>query len=187
MELIKALAWPRRPSYLVGKGPCMITTYNGGRKDRGRIQKRGERGQSLVELAFALPVLLLLMIGIIEGAALVRDHMTLGNAVREGARAAALGRSTSAISNRLAQVASPLPLSAPNGSVTLTWSTNNGITWYPWPADMASSSTGAQINGVPSGSMIRVDATSLHNSLTGFIPYMTKTIARFAVLRREPN
>jgi len=35
--------------------------------------------------------------------------------------------------------------------------------------------------------MIRVDATSLHNSLTGFIPYMTKTIARFAVLRREPN
>ena len=35
------------------------------------------------------------------------------------------------------------------------------------------------------GGMIRVDVTSRHNSLTGFIPYMTKDLTRFAVLRRE--
>lgn len=165
----------------------MIKMFLGGRNHAGRFHNSGERGQSLVELAFALPVLLLLMIGIIEGAALVRDHMTLGNAVREGARAAALGRTSGAISNRVAQVASPLPISAPNGSLILTWSTNNGSTWYPWPSDITSSSSGSTINGVPAGAMIRVDATARHTSLTGFIHYMNRTLARFAVLRREPN
>lgn len=146
-----------------------------------------ERGQSLVELALSLPILLLLLIGVIEGGAMVRDFMTLGNAVREGARAAALGRTTPAITNRLAQVASPLAISSPNGSFVLQWSTNNGTTWYSWPADLTNPSTGQGYNAVPSGGMIRVDVTSRHNSLTGFIPYMTKDLTRFAVLRREPN
>ncbi|HPA20138.1 MAG TPA: TadE/TadG family type IV pilus assembly protein [Verrucomicrobiae bacterium] len=165
----------------------MIKLLRGVRRKGFGVSRGGERGQSLVELALSLPVLLLLMIGIIEGAALVKDHMTLGNAVREGARAAALGRSTGAITNRIATVASPLAITAPNGSFSLQWSTNNGTTWYAWPSDVTSPSSGQSINGVPSGGMIRVDASSRHSSLTGFIPYMTKSISRFAVLRREPN
>ncbi len=159
-------------------------TMGGGMVRRGRS---GNGGQSLVELALALPVLLFLLIGVIEGGAMIRDHMTLGNAVREGARAAALGRTTSAITNRLGKVASPLAITSPNGSFTLQWSTNNGASWYAWPADLTNPATGADYNGVPSGAMIRVDLTSRHNSLTGFIPFMTKNLTRFAVLRREPN
>ncbi|ACB85885.1 TadE/TadG family type IV pilus assembly protein [Natranaerobius thermophilus] len=45
-----------------------------------------ERGQALVELAFVLPVLLLLVFGIIEFGSIFHAQLTLNNASREGAR-----------------------------------------------------------------------------------------------------
>ena len=47
-------------------------------------------GQSTVELALVLPVLLVLVIGIVQVGLVVRDHVRVVHAAREGARAAAV-------------------------------------------------------------------------------------------------
>jgi Flp pilus assembly protein TadG len=51
---------------------------------------RCESGQAAVELALVLPVLLLLMVGILEFARAWNLHQVMTDAVREGARRAAL-------------------------------------------------------------------------------------------------
>jgi len=47
---------------------------------------RDERGQSLVEYALVLPILLLLLLGIMEFGIAVFNYNTIANAAREGAR-----------------------------------------------------------------------------------------------------
>lgn len=56
-----------------------------------------ETGQSLVEFAIMLPILLLVVMGIIEFGFIMNSYLTLQNAAREGARAGALGSSNSAV------------------------------------------------------------------------------------------
>ena len=51
-----------------------------------------ERGNSLVEIALVLPVLLVLFLGIIEVAFLLFAHVQVANAAREGARYGSLCR-----------------------------------------------------------------------------------------------
>ena len=71
--------------------------------------RRGARGQSYLELALVLPVLLVLMMGLVEVALLMRAQLVLTNATREGARLASRGvgddevveRVMSAFSNQL--------------------------------------------------------------------------------------
>ncbi len=66
---------------------------------RERILGTREKGQSVVEAAIALPILLLLAIGIVElGFALNAYNQTI-NASREGARFGSMGGSDSAISS----------------------------------------------------------------------------------------
>jgi Flp pilus assembly protein TadG len=52
---------------------------------------RDERGAALVELAFVLPILVLFVFGIVELGRAYSARIELTSAVREGARAAALG------------------------------------------------------------------------------------------------
>ena len=52
---------------------------------------RGGRGQSLVEFALVLPVLLIMIFGIIDFGMGLRSYISLTNATREGARFAAVG------------------------------------------------------------------------------------------------
>jgi Flp pilus assembly protein TadG len=56
-----------------------------------RIGRRQE-GQALVEFAFVVPVLLLLVLGIIQFGILFNNYITLTDAVRAGARQAAVSR-----------------------------------------------------------------------------------------------
>jgi Flp pilus assembly protein TadG len=51
-----------------------------------------ERGNSLVEIALVLPVLLVLFLGIVEVAFLLFAHVQVANATREGARTGSLCR-----------------------------------------------------------------------------------------------
>jgi Flp pilus assembly protein TadG len=60
-----------------------------GRLPRGAIGYR-EEGQSLVEMAFALPVLLLLLVFVVDVARAFDAYIVLTNAAREGARFATL-------------------------------------------------------------------------------------------------
>lgn len=54
--------------------------------------RRDERGAAIVEFAVLLPLLLLFMFGIIEYGRAYNARIELTSAVREGARAVALGR-----------------------------------------------------------------------------------------------
>src|ERR1043165_6975619 len=53
-------------------------------------KKRQKRGTALIELAMVLPILLILGMICSEGAGLLRAHMVLNNAAREGAHFSAM-------------------------------------------------------------------------------------------------
>ncbi len=55
-----------------------------------RPRVRGDEGQTLVEFALVLPVLLLLIIGILDFGLGLQNYVALGNAVREAAREASV-------------------------------------------------------------------------------------------------
>ncbi len=57
-----------------------------------RKQSSSERGQSLVEIALILPVILILFLGIAEVGFILYAHVQVANATREGARRGSLCR-----------------------------------------------------------------------------------------------
>ncbi|MDX1521613.1 MAG: TadE family protein, partial [Anaerolineae bacterium] len=57
------------------------------------LRTRG-KGQSLVEFALILPVLLMLLLGIIEGGRIIWAYVTVQNAAKNAARYAITGRPT---------------------------------------------------------------------------------------------
>lgn len=61
-----------------------------------RKQSGGEQGQSLVEIALVLPVLLICLLGTVDLGRAVYADITLSNAVREGGRAAVVITKTDA-------------------------------------------------------------------------------------------
>jgi Flp pilus assembly protein TadG len=56
---------------------------------------RDERGQTMTEFAIVLPVLCLLLFGVIQFGIVFNNYVTLTDAVRAGARKAAVSRQTS--------------------------------------------------------------------------------------------
>lgn len=65
-------------------------------QDEARLlakSRRRERGASIVEAAFVTPLFFLLIFGIFEFGFLFRNYLTIGNAGREGARAASVAGS----------------------------------------------------------------------------------------------
>ncbi len=57
---------------------------------KGRLI-RGAKGQSLVEFALVLPILMFIVFGIVDFGLGIRSYISLTNATREGARFAAVG------------------------------------------------------------------------------------------------
>ncbi|HQE06056.1 MAG: TadE family protein [Tepidanaerobacteraceae bacterium] len=66
-----------------------------------------ERGQTLVELALVLPVIILILFGTLEFGRLFHSYIVITNAAREGARLGAVGKSDEEIVSRIRE-ASPL-------------------------------------------------------------------------------
>jgi Flp pilus assembly protein TadG len=56
---------------------------------------RGDSGQTFVEFALVLPFLALIIFGILQFGLLFRDYISITDAARVGARAAAVNRTTS--------------------------------------------------------------------------------------------
>jgi len=56
---------------------------------------KSERGQTMVEFALVLPILLVLMLGIVQFGVAFNNYVTLTDAVRAGARKAAVSRNDS--------------------------------------------------------------------------------------------
>lgn len=69
---------------------------NESRLTRLRRMPRGGRGQSLVEFAMVMPLLVILIFGIIDFGMGLRSYISLSNATREGARFAAVGNEAGA-------------------------------------------------------------------------------------------
>ena len=60
-----------------------------------QVAKHEQRGQSLLEVAFLLPILVLLVVIVVDGARAFDAYIVLTNAAREGARFASLESSPS--------------------------------------------------------------------------------------------
>lgn len=93
----------------------------GFKRGRGRI---GEGGSVMVEAALIMPVFLLLIFGILEGARLGFDYNLLTHAVREGTRLAAVTPSLqiddAAVLNRVDEILQTGGLQATQRSLTFT-------------------------------------------------------------------
>ncbi len=81
---------------------------------------RREKGQSMVELALILPILLLLLFGTIEFGRVFYSYITITSAVREGARAAAVGKTDDEIKLRVKEATT---LSEVDDRLTFTYIT----------------------------------------------------------------
>lgn len=148
---------------------------------RGTGEHRARRrGVSLVEFALVMPVLLALVIGIMEFGWLTKNTLLLANATREGARTASLGGATTTIQTRITNSARPVSMAAPEGSIVMQFSKDDGTTYEAWPADDKGK------NGVPVGSMIKISSTAPHRTLTGFFPFLRgRKLQTFVAIRRE--
>jgi Flp pilus assembly protein TadG len=99
--------------------------------------RKGQRGQSLVELSFMLPVLLIVVFGIIDFGMGLRSYISLTNATREGARYASVGSTAgtyptncngttgTTVIGRVCVTVQPLKV-ADMQSVTVTYPTGQG-------------------------------------------------------------
>ena len=66
------------------------------------------KGQSLLETALVMPIMVLLVVGIIDFGILFNNYLIVSNASREGARKAAVGADNTAISASVLNAASTL-------------------------------------------------------------------------------
>lgn len=92
--------------------------------------RRGQRGQSLVEFALVMPVLLILVLGIMEFGFAITDQVSVTNAARDGARAGALKGGSAAAAIAQAQHSASGLISCPLQTPTATYSggTPNEVT-----------------------------------------------------------
>jgi Flp pilus assembly protein TadG len=142
-----------------------------------RRRSRRRKGSTLVEFAVVVPVLLGMLIGIMEFGWLVRNNHALSNATREGARFAALGKTTADTQER---VKSASPLALTNDNIALSYFNSSTNTWVAWPAD----SNGK--NAVPVDASLRVLVRAQHRPLTGFFKFLTsRSVEQSTVMRRE--
>lgn len=81
-------------------------------------KKMNNKGQSLVETALMLPVILILLTGIIDFGLLFNNYLIVSNASREGARAAVTGKTDAQIDAVVDNVA--VSLDPANLTVTIT-------------------------------------------------------------------
>jgi Flp pilus assembly protein TadG len=91
-----------------------------------RIEIRSERGQTMTEFAIVLPVLVLVVFAIIQFGIAFNNYVTLTDAVRAGARVAAVSRldpnRVATATNKVMQAASNLNTSSINVTVSSpTW------------------------------------------------------------------
>jgi Flp pilus assembly protein TadG len=102
------------------------------RDSRARRQprsRRAESGQSLVEMAILLPVLLVLVVGVVEVANGINTYITIVNSARDGARLASKGAANDAAIKSLVMAETDRlrdPLNS-NGDITVNRTLVDGV------------------------------------------------------------
>jgi Flp pilus assembly protein TadG len=94
------------------------------------VRAGSEEGSSLFELAMALPLLTMLLVGIIKGGILFYDYVTLADAVAVGARTLATSRgvSTACSSAETALTNAATNLVTSNITITISFPSSNTYT-----------------------------------------------------------
>ena len=103
-------------------------------------ERRGSRGQALVEFAIILPVFLMIAFGTIDFGSAFDASITVSNAAREGARAGVLAPTAAAVTARVRQVAGRLNDS--NLTVAVSCKTSAGAAC---PGGLAGAITGTTL------------------------------------------
>lgn len=86
-----------------------------------RNRAHDDNGQTMVEFILVLPVLLIVLFGIVQFGITFKDYVTLTDAVRAGARTAAVSRnSANPAADTIARVKSATDLTPANVAVTVT-------------------------------------------------------------------
>ncbi|MGI5822387.1 MAG: TadE/TadG family type IV pilus assembly protein [Dethiobacteria bacterium] len=68
-----------------------------------------KKGQSLVETALLLPIMLLAVLGLIQFAMIFSGQIVIASAAKEGARLAVVGKSDAAVKDKVMAVSSLMP------------------------------------------------------------------------------
>lgn len=89
---------------------------------------RNNRGQSIVELAMILPIIIILLFGIFEFGRVFNAHMVIANASRQGARVGSVGATVTEVESTVRTNASSLTLSDLTIVVSTTGSGGRGET-----------------------------------------------------------
>ena len=95
-----------------------------------RTHMKQERGQSVAEFALVLPLMMLILLGIVQFGMVFKQYITLTDAVREGARKAAVARHrtdrTTHVQNAVVTAGSDLGSGFTTGNVSVTSTWNHG-------------------------------------------------------------
>lgn len=92
---------------------------------------KNKRGQSLVELALILPIIVLLLFGTVEFGRVFYSYITITSAVREGAREAAVGKTDAEIEARIKEAVTLADLDTRLHISPITPSEGNRTTGVP--------------------------------------------------------
>ena len=158
-----------------------------------RMWKR--RDTAMVEFALVIPVIMLILVGLLEFGWMTKNRLQFANAVREGARDAAIGKSNTTVKTRIAERCSGIAGASTNPAdgkpaITIMRDDNNDANGYAYTitvGDKTADSSGVVYNDAPSGAAIQVTASMPQASLTG-IPFSTgRTLQVSVVMRREPG
>ena len=146
-------------------------------------------GSTLVEFAMVILVFIPIMMGIMEFGVLVKNNLLVANAVREGARAAATGKTTVQIRDRVKAFIAPMNVT---NACSDTVTTNCGSMEMLFSNDdfknsQVLSDTGTPAaNNAPQGSLVRVTVSTRHKPLTNFFFFMNaRNIVTSVTMRRE--
>ena len=126
-----------------------------------KAMKRRDResGQSLVEFALVVPLLFLLLFGSIEFGRVFHAYHVITSAAREGARAAAVGKSNTDIETKIEGAVSSLVSDTSKVNIKLNATYENPVTGkppegeiyftvYPYDARLPDSSVDVKVKGV---------------------------------------
>ncbi len=150
------------------------------------------RGVVAVELALLAPLAMVLLLGTVELGWLVTDGVVVGAAARAATRDAAVGCSTTEISDRALAVAASLD----QGALVITQdyrTRDAGGQWSAW-TPLGDTQCGTRtVNAAPAGAQVRVSVSYEHplvvpglfGCLADEAGGQVRTLAVSAVMRRE--
>lgn len=89
--------------------------------------KKSARGQSLVELALVLPVLIIILFGILEFGRIFHSYLVITHAAREGARLGVISKDVDQIKQKVLDVSTGITLELDDINVNPSESISPGV------------------------------------------------------------